>query len=280
MARSLLFAGINGPAPQNRHRHRRILSPDDNCNEPGARRLGSVRYHVGGEGEPLLLLHGLAGSTRNWVEVLPGPGQALPRRCSRFAGPCAAPDACREGRPPPTSPLWQPQCWRRRRGRPSSRVTRSAVSSPSGSHRAARARAWAAARLPGRDRQRDASAHGARARLHDDSAGPAGRSVPASLRRAHLVPAGPLPAVVRLRRRRAHAPGDARPARRAARAHRHEDGRPRDGRRRSAPRLGAISARSSSSGARGTCSCLWTTHSSTRGGSARSCGSSPTAAIS
>jgi pimeloyl-ACP methyl ester carboxylesterase len=35
------------------------------------RTAGSVRYHVGGEGEPLLLLHGLAGSTRNWVELLP-----------------------------------------------------------------------------------------------------------------------------------------------------------------------------------------------------------------
>ena len=35
------------------------------------RTSGSVRYHVGGEGEPLLLLHGLAGSTRNWVELLP-----------------------------------------------------------------------------------------------------------------------------------------------------------------------------------------------------------------
>jgi len=35
------------------------------------RTAGSVRYHVGGDGEPLLLLHGLAGSTGNWVEVLP-----------------------------------------------------------------------------------------------------------------------------------------------------------------------------------------------------------------
>ena len=36
-----------------------------------SRLSGSVRYHVGGEGEPLLLLHGLAGSMRNWVELLP-----------------------------------------------------------------------------------------------------------------------------------------------------------------------------------------------------------------
>jgi len=35
------------------------------------RTLGSVRYHVGGEGEPLLLIHGLSGSTGNWVELLP-----------------------------------------------------------------------------------------------------------------------------------------------------------------------------------------------------------------
>ncbi len=30
-----------------------------------------VRYHVGGEGEPLLLVHGLGGSTANWCELLP-----------------------------------------------------------------------------------------------------------------------------------------------------------------------------------------------------------------
>ena len=35
------------------------------------RTVGSVRYHVGGEGEPLLLLHGLSGSAGNWVELLP-----------------------------------------------------------------------------------------------------------------------------------------------------------------------------------------------------------------
>ena len=42
------------------------------------RTLGSVEYHVGGRGEPLLLLHGLAGSTRNWCEVLP---QLVERYC-------------------------------------------------------------------------------------------------------------------------------------------------------------------------------------------------------
>src|SRR5688572_28532725 len=69
---------------------------------------GSVRYHIGGEGELLLLLHGLAGSTRNWVELLPElvkryrvlavdlPGHArsgrLPRGASTadFAGVAAA----------------------------------------------------------------------------------------------------------------------------------------------------------------------------------------------
>lgn len=35
------------------------------------RTAGGVRYHVGGEGEPLLLVHGLGGSAENWVEVLP-----------------------------------------------------------------------------------------------------------------------------------------------------------------------------------------------------------------
>jgi pimeloyl-ACP methyl ester carboxylesterase len=36
-----------------------------------ARSAGSLRYHVGGQGEPLLLLHGLSGSAGNWVELLP-----------------------------------------------------------------------------------------------------------------------------------------------------------------------------------------------------------------
>ena len=31
----------------------------------------SVHYYAGGEGEPLLLLHGLAGASGNWVELLP-----------------------------------------------------------------------------------------------------------------------------------------------------------------------------------------------------------------
>ena len=31
----------------------------------------SIHYYCGGEGEPLLLLHGLAGSSGNWVELLP-----------------------------------------------------------------------------------------------------------------------------------------------------------------------------------------------------------------
>lgn len=35
------------------------------------RSVGETRYHVGGAGEPLLLVHGLAGSTGNWCEVLP-----------------------------------------------------------------------------------------------------------------------------------------------------------------------------------------------------------------
>jgi pimeloyl-ACP methyl ester carboxylesterase len=35
------------------------------------RRAGSVEYHVGGAGEPLLLVHGLGGSAENWVEVVP-----------------------------------------------------------------------------------------------------------------------------------------------------------------------------------------------------------------
>jgi pimeloyl-ACP methyl ester carboxylesterase len=33
--------------------------------------VGTLRYHVGGSGEPLLLLHGLGGSAANWVELIP-----------------------------------------------------------------------------------------------------------------------------------------------------------------------------------------------------------------
>jgi pimeloyl-ACP methyl ester carboxylesterase len=35
------------------------------------RALGTLRYFVGGEGEPLLLVHGLSGSSGNWVELVP-----------------------------------------------------------------------------------------------------------------------------------------------------------------------------------------------------------------
>ena len=31
----------------------------------------SVEYHVGGEGDAVLLVHGLGGSAENWVEVVP-----------------------------------------------------------------------------------------------------------------------------------------------------------------------------------------------------------------
>jgi pimeloyl-ACP methyl ester carboxylesterase len=33
--------------------------------------VGGIRYRVGGNGQPLLLVHGLGGSGENWVEVLP-----------------------------------------------------------------------------------------------------------------------------------------------------------------------------------------------------------------
>jgi pimeloyl-ACP methyl ester carboxylesterase len=35
------------------------------------RRIGGTAYHVGGEGEPVLLVHGLAGGSANWCEVVP-----------------------------------------------------------------------------------------------------------------------------------------------------------------------------------------------------------------
>jgi pimeloyl-ACP methyl ester carboxylesterase len=62
------------------------------------RDLGALRYHVGGSGEPLLLLHGLGGSVANWVELIPDlverfrviavnfPGHAGSGRLPRGAG--------------------------------------------------------------------------------------------------------------------------------------------------------------------------------------------------
>ena len=62
------------------------------------RTLGTLRYHVGGSGEPLLLVHGLGGSASNWVELLPAlvdqfrviavdlPGHAGSGRLPRGAG--------------------------------------------------------------------------------------------------------------------------------------------------------------------------------------------------
>ena len=35
------------------------------------RLVRSVEYHVGGEGDVILLVHGLGGSAENWVEVVP-----------------------------------------------------------------------------------------------------------------------------------------------------------------------------------------------------------------
>ena len=35
------------------------------------RRVSGVRYFAGGEGEPVVLVHGLSGSAANWVELLP-----------------------------------------------------------------------------------------------------------------------------------------------------------------------------------------------------------------
>jgi pimeloyl-ACP methyl ester carboxylesterase len=35
------------------------------------RRVAGVRYFAGGEGQPVVLVHGLSGSAANWVELLP-----------------------------------------------------------------------------------------------------------------------------------------------------------------------------------------------------------------
>ena len=171
--------------------------------------LGSVRYHVGGEGEPLLLIHGLAGSTGNWVELLPdlvqryrvlavdlpghaGSAAAAARRVDRRlrggrsgGARAGVTGATRSGRGPFV---------RRPRRAP-------ARAEP------ARARARAPARVAGRDRDLQAGRPGDRADLDDDPSGPLRRPVPPPLRRARLVSPGRLPAVVRLGRRRADAAG-------------------------------------------------------------------------
>lgn len=47
------------------------MTPATNILGLEERRLAGVRYFVGGEGEPVVLVHGLSGSAANWVELLP-----------------------------------------------------------------------------------------------------------------------------------------------------------------------------------------------------------------
>ena len=197
----------------------------------------SVRYYVGGEGEPLLLLHGLAGSAANWVELLP----ALVRRfrvlaldLPGHAGSATA--AARRGH-------------RRLRGRRRRRARRrgrrpALVAGHSFGGLVALRLAQARPELvrglllvaPAGISSATRFAQVAGARVGDGAAGPLGRAVALPLRRARVVPPRALPAVVRVGCDSLSAARDARAARRAARARGHEGRRARDGRRRSARR--------------------------------------------
>ena len=54
--------------------------------EAGGRR---VRYLVGGDGPPLVLVHGLGGSASNWVELW--PELAKPHESQEEASQCLCP---------------------------------------------------------------------------------------------------------------------------------------------------------------------------------------------
>ena len=208
--------------------------------DAGSDAAGPVRYYVGGEGEPLLL----AARARRL-------GRRTGSRCCRrscSATACSRVDlpgharlgaGCRAGRAWPTSPPLRRPCSRRRpsagaRRRPLVRRARRAAA------RAAPARARRAAccsSSPAGIGSATRAAQAARARDGDDPARAAGRAAPrtatrerAWYRRALFRPWFVSDAAA------LSAARDARAARRAARAHRHEDRRARDGRRRPAPR--------------------------------------------
>ena len=73
-----------------------------------------VNYIEMGEGPPLLLIHGLAGSWQNWLETIPYfarrrrvlapdlPGSGT-RRCRRRRSPSRATDACSTTSAPPSA---------------------------------------------------------------------------------------------------------------------------------------------------------------------------------
>src|SRR5918999_664450 len=72
-------AGIRGPAFEEQPSPGTIMAPADDRNvfgNPFEERAADVkdvrlRYFVGGEGPPLLLLHGLAGGASNWADLAP-----------------------------------------------------------------------------------------------------------------------------------------------------------------------------------------------------------------
>ena len=177
--------------------------------EDDAHAWGSLRYHVGGEGEPLLLLHGLAGSAGEL-----GRAAARARSCGtacsplELPGPCAARRRCRR-RATSTdfaavaaAVLEAEGGSARHRRRP---LVRRARRAPARAQPArARARPAAGRRPPGS--RRDASRAGDRV-ASDDDPRPADWVAPFRHRYAErdVVPPRALPALVRLRCRRADA---------------------------------------------------------------------------
>ena len=242
---------------------------------------GSIQYYTGGEGEPLLLLHGLAGASGNWVELLPDLLQrhrVIAVDLPGHAGSGPPPRGTRQ----PTSRPSRRRCSRWRwRGPPSSPATPSVGSSRCGSRERARARARPAARLAGRNQDDDAAA---RSLVLASTTVRPGRWVAplrhryagrAWYRRAVFRPWFVSDATSAPTPRATHGLLDAQrehtDTKTAARAMCADDPR-RD--------LAESRARSSSSGAHATRSCRSTTPSSTHAGSAPSFGSSPTAATS
>ena len=142
-----------------------------------------MRYYVGGEGEPLLLLHGLAGSSGNWVELLPDLVRALSRARRRSAGTrrlrtaprgtsigdfAAVAAAVLEAEAPGPALVAGHSFG----GLVALRLARADLSSYG-----------AAARLPGRDQHGDAKGTGARPRLDDHPARALGGALAPPLRR-------------------------------------------------------------------------------------------------
>ena len=198
----------------------------------------SIHYYVGGEGEPLLLLHGLAGSSGNWVELLPDLRPAPPRDRRRPARACRLGEGA--ARHEHRRLRGRRRCGARGRGRASrlsSPATPSVGSSRCGSHERVPSSfaACCSSRRPASQRRRASRGRSSSPRRRCGPAAgwrPCAIATPAAAwyRRAVFRPWFVSDATA------LSAARDARAARRAARAHGHEDRSAGDECGRSAPR--------------------------------------------